>query len=288
MKDPGDPNAALLPTLDAARAAASPEVAKLLDGEPSAQRVAAIVLEADFLRRDTWDEEVELAPPLFERYPRDMPAPPTDFRAAGYQLVDAGRPSRRARCGNCFLSPGTVMCARCFGQPRMDEGPCSYCNGDEVTCSLCEGTGETVRATIRHVNDRPIAVRRTLLPALPAAVRACVEAVVAEVHAPPEAHRFALQANVVESAYRGASAVRAPEFGGHVFGDALAAAIDVVAELDRTTTHVVRRDVRAYAWPLLVVAVDGAEGTVALLHDAAGALRVAIGSPGGGFLAGST
>jgi hypothetical protein len=281
-----DPTTALLPTLERARALAiapmavgetKDDIGALLARDPAESRaLAAIVFVADVLRRETWEEDVELAPPLFDRYPREMPPPPEDFRATGYQLIDSTAAQRR-RCGNCFLSPGTVICTRCFGQRRADdEGPCRYCNGDVVICSMCDGAGETVRAKLRHINDHPVSIRRAFFPAIPDAVREKVERHVDPTHAPPESHLVALQANVVESAYRGASAVRAPEFHGHAFGAALEAAIDAATEVERYT-NAVKREVRAYAWPIVCLRFATSlpeDRWVAVLHDAAGSLQV--------------
>jgi hypothetical protein len=54
----------------------------------------------------------------------------------------------------------------------------------------------------------------------------------------------------VQSAYRGAGAVRAPEFHGHGFGDAIDRGVTASRELERYD-GVVRSDVRAYAFPFL-------------------------------------
>jgi hypothetical protein len=232
------------------------------------------------LRRESWEQEVELAPPAFERYPTTTPPVPEDFRAAGYQLVDAARGTTRGKCKNCFLSPGTIICTRCFGNADGQDGPCVYCNGMPVTCSVCEGSGETVRATLRHVNDRPVAVRRAFLPALPDSVAADIAAIV-EPGGERASRQFALQANVVESAYRGASALRAPEYRGHQFGVALDAALQAERELDRYT-DVVKREVRAYAWPILVLRVEDSRW-IAVLDDANGTLKiVGVDSPEAG------
>ena len=277
-----------LPTLEKARALAargaladpaaidaSVAAAQAIAREPvETRKLAGIVLHADVLRRESWEEEVELPPALFERYPTSTPDVPEHFRAEGYQLIDASRGAKHAKCKNCFLSPGTILCTRCFGQPTPDEGTCVYCNGAPVTCTMCDGSGETVRATLRHVNDRPVAVRRAFVPALPEAVAALVAAVVDASVTPPAAQQFALQANVVESAYRGASALRAPEYRGHQFGEALDAALAAERELDRYT-DVVKREVRAYAWPILLLRFSEPDDRwIAVLDDADGTLRI--------------
>jgi hypothetical protein len=256
-----DPAAPLLPTL--------PSLAR---APIESKKLAAIVLAADVVRRDVWEEEVDLAPALFDRYPRDMPPTPDDFRAAGYQLVVSSQAAHRRACTNCFLSPGSVICARCFGLGRTDEGSvCQYCNGEKVVCAACDGAAETVRTTLRHVNDRPLAIRAAFFPALPKPIQGEIQRHIDGTRPPRESHRFALEANVVQSAYRGASALVAPEFHGHAFGDALDGALAAARELDRYA-NVVRRDVRAYAWPFLVLRFE-ADGWGAVVYDADSALH---------------
>ena len=246
------------------------------EGEPP-QRLAVILLEADLLRRDTWEQEVELSTALYERYPQEQPPPAADFRDRAYQLVDPARPTRRQRCSSCFLSPGKTLCARCAGTGRdPDSLPCT-CEDGYRACSTCDGSGSTVRATVRHVNDHAVRVRRTFVPEAGAPLARLLEAALEAMGEPPAALRFELQASLVASPYRDAAAVREPDFHGHRFDDALPAALAAVAELARYAS-VVKQDVRAYAWPFVLVrAVDrpGAPArTAALLHDVTGTPRM--------------
>jgi hypothetical protein len=236
------------------------------------ERLAAIVVHADVLRREAWHREVELAVPLYERYATEMPIEPGAFVEQSYKYVDTQRPARRGRCTSCAIVRGKEPCLHCGTSGRNDaNAACEYCQHGYVTCSVCDGAALTVRATMRHVNDRPIAIRRVLVPTLPASLVHAIEAVVDPLRDPPPALRFELQANVVQSAYRGASAVRAPEFHGHAFEDSLARALEVVKELARYR-DAVKSEVRAYAWPLLVVGRDAS--AMVVIHDAWGAPRL--------------
>ena len=244
-----------------------------LGWKPSAtERLAAIVVRADVLRREAWHREVELAVPLYERYATEMPIEPGAFLEQSYKYVDTQRPSRKGRCTSCAVLRGKEPCLRCGASGRNDANlPCAYCRLGYVVCSVCDGAALTVRATIRHVNDRPVSIRRVLVPALPAPLATAIEAIVDQHRDPPPALRFELQADVIQSAYRGASAVRAPEFHGHAFADALPRALDVVKELARYR-DAVKSEVRAYAWPFLVLRREAS--VAVLVHDASGAPRL--------------
>ena len=242
----------------------------------STDRLAAIVFAADVLRREAWSREVELAVPLYERYATEMPIEPGPFVAQSYKYVDTQRPARKGRCTSCAIVRGREPCIHCGASGRNDARmACAYCERGYVACSVCDGSVETVRATIRHVNDRPMSMRRAFLPQVQAA-RAAVTLLQEFLDAqtePPPALRFELQATVVHSAYRGASAVRAPEFHGHEFDDALPRALDAAKEVARYR-DAVKSDVRADAWPFLVLHRDAAHASAVLFHDASGEPRL--------------
>jgi hypothetical protein len=255
-----------LPTLDDLRAAAGGDERlprELSALEPSSTApLAAIVLEMAMLRRESWSGAVELSETLYKKYPRGALPEPTTFDEASYQLVDEAHSTRAQRCTSCFITNGYVFCVVCGGSGARDPAGtrCEGCDGrGTVLCGACDGTGKTVRATIVHVNDHPIVFRRAFFPELPPGVAPRIEALLATLARTPDALRFELQPSVVGSAYRGASAVRAPDFRGHTFGGALDRAVAAVADVPRYG-HVVRTEVRSYAWPVLVARYDAVAG----------------------------
>ena len=263
-------------SIDRLATAADSAVAPLGWSPTSTDRLAAIVFAADVLRRGAWSKEVELAVPLYERYATEMPIEPGVFADQSYKYVDTQRPARKGRCTSCAIVRGKEPCIHCGASGRNDvNAACEYCERGYVVCSVCDGSVETVRATIRHVNDRPVSIRRAFVPTMEAAPTpaALFQAFLDAQADPPPSLRFELQATVVHSAYRGASAVRAPEFHGHSFDDALPRALDAAKELARYR-DAVKSDVRAYAWPFLVLHRAAAHPAAVLFHDASGAPRL--------------
>lgn len=265
---------ALLPYLPSlARVGESAElVASLPSGQPSqVYGVAAIVLQIDALRREAWTDDVELSERLFEIFPKGFPPAPDRSAPASYKVIDDEAPARRQRCMNCVLRPGWSPCVRCQGNAVIDvDGSpglmirCPDCMQGFTRCTTCEGTTVSIGARVRYVNDTPVNLRRTFVPSMPKGVRAAVERSVLARESWPEILRFEPEPSMVGTAYRGANAVREPDFHGFYFGDALG---NVTASIRESTRDLVGSEVRTYAVPVLWLAYEalGEEGHHAIV-----------------------
>jgi hypothetical protein len=261
----------LVPTVARAR-----EAIGVLDsrGDPSEVRaLAAIVLAIHGLRRESWTHVVNVSDAAYERLSSDMPAVPSDFADHAYQIIDAREKPRRIRCTGCFITPGRMPCTLCGGSGERDHGlPClGRCERGSVVCSECDGKKSSWRVRLRHVNDSHLGIRRVFVPMIEPSLADSIERWVGDgARAVRDELRFDLQPSLVASAYRGAEAVRAPEFEGCSFGDALERAVDASRELDKYR-GIIRSDVRAYACPFLWLryAAPIAHGAIVVI-DASG------------------
>jgi hypothetical protein len=278
---------AFLPSLDRLRSEASgagqgddetppPSAAMdLLARGPTEQgRFSAIVLAADFLRRERWTQDVDMSAELYERYPRLPPGPPEAFRNVGYQYREGEGAAQPQRCRSCFLVRGQVMCNRCGGTGQGFGAACT-CEHGYMKCTTCDGSGESVRARIVHLNDSHASTRSVFTPSELAPYKGGIEQLV-KLDEPPSGLRVPLEPRVAVSAYRGETAVRDAVFHGYAYGNALDAALEAVGELRRQ--DVVKEDVRAYAWPVLLVRIEVEVGSivVGLVVDAGGRSRVLL------------
>lgn len=240
-------------------------------------KMAAIIVSARTLVRRSWSAEVEMSERAFEALssrPPESAAPggaAFDRREHRYRDHSGGR----GRCTNCTIRPGLGACGECIGTgTRFDPlargdapvaVPCHACDHGFARCTVCEGSGLSVRTNVHHATDEPIFNRRVIVPSLTGtlghAIRARIEAMA---HVPEEL-RIDLAPAVVQSAYRGASGVEKPDFFGWDFLDAYdrARAMVVVASSPGT---VLRVD-EVWAWPFLCVrwAVDGKDVDVAFV-----------------------
>jgi hypothetical protein len=285
---PRDDAQAFLPSLERLRSEASgaskgddetppPSAAMdLLARGPTEQgRYSAIVLAADFLRRERWTQDVDISTDLYERYPRQPPGTPEAFRNVGYQYLEGDVAAQPQRCRSCFLTRGKIMCNRCGGTGQGFGGPCT-CEYGYMKCTTCDGSGESVRARIVHLNDTHASTRSVFTSRELAPFQGGIEQLV-KLDEPPSGLRVPLEARVAVSAYRGATAARDAEFHGYAYGSALEAALDAVDKLRRE--DVVKEDLRAYAWPVLLVRIDVDAGplVVGLVVDPGGRSRVLLG-----------
>ena len=136
--------------------------------------------------------------------------------------------------------------------------PCVGCTNGFGTCSTCEGTKVAVRARVRYVNDTPVNLRQLFVPPLPRELHARIEHALNPSADWPEALRFEAEPAMVGTAYRGASAVKQPDFHGFFFGDALTAA---TRSLAASTRDVVGVEARTYGVAILWLVYEGAGAT---------------------------
>ena len=240
--------------------------------------VAALVLSVDGIRREAWTHRAELAERLFETYPRGTPPAAELTEISGplsrnFKTIDDTEPTRIERCSTCIVRPGFAPCPLCLGTGAgfgADAyAQCVACNGGFIRCTACEGTTRVVACTIRYVNDVYVRVRRAIVPNVHASIRPFLEARIAADATWSSEHAFDPEPSMVASAYRGASAVRAPEeFHGFFFGDALAQCLAARAEV---TTGLARFESSTVAVPILWTATG--EKHDAYFFDAAGALQ---------------
>ncbi len=240
--------------------------------------VAALVLCVDGIRREAWTDQAELAERLFKTYPRGTPPPAELSEISGplsrnFKTIDDTEPTRITRCSTCIVRPGFAPCPLCLGSGAGSGtdayAKCVACTDGFIPCTACEGTTRVVACTIRYVNDINLRVRRAILPTMHASIRSFLEARIPTDAAWPKEHAFDPEPSMVASAYRGASAVRAPEeFHGFFFGDAIAHTLAARAEL---TTGLARFESSTFAVPILWT-VTGHKHD-AYFFDASGALQ---------------
>jgi hypothetical protein len=236
--------------------------------------ISALVLQVDGVRRTAWSAETELAVSLFATYPRGDAPPPEIATPRSHKLIDVTAKTEERRCSSCIIRPGLAPCTVCVGNGAgsgTEIGDrCYACLGEGfLPCSSCEGTQRVVACSIRYINDEPVRIRRVIMPAVHASIRSFIEALVHADAVWPDAQAFDPEPNLVASAYRGASAVRATQdFHGFFFGDALD---ECLAARSEATTGLARFAVRTYAVPVLWTVTS--DQHAAYFYDELGALR---------------
>lgn len=223
----------------------------LLEREPSeARKLAAVVLVARVLRRTSREAEAVVPLSRVGTLPEAVPEPPTDWS------------SREVR----------VVLARLAADPQR----CPYCPSGAPGCGFCEDTGLVAGVRLREIHDAVETLRYAYVPSLPFSIEERVTRLIEPEVDPPECLRFEMAARRAGSAYRDTLEVD-PEFFGHSFGDALAQA-RAAAQALGSEPDVVRKDVRAYAWPVLLVRWSGLglDHTVALVVRPGDLAHVAI------------
>ncbi|MCC6557166.1 MAG: hypothetical protein IT372_29790 [Polyangiaceae bacterium] len=278
---PADPVVPWIPDLERARAGG---LDLPLDAPAETHRVAALVVHADMMRRDGWEEETLLSEAAADRVERGEPPAPTSLDAQSYLRL--GADLGQERCSMCPDRPGRARCRICHGVGRVDfwGGPCS-CGSGYVACPQCEGSGEARRVRVRYVRDEPIQLREIYVPKEMGFVPALFpfegsfERTVGAA-APPEALRChdLRPREAGASAYRGGGKIVEPDFHGYRF----AGTVDVAVEALRAAAargRIVAQAIRAYAWPLLWLRYRSPEWEVVLFVDPGGAPQVFQGAP---------
>ena len=237
----------MLPTLQAARA--DEEIASHLPSEEPSHvyGAAAIVIQIDGARREAWTDDVELSENLFANYPKGFPPAPDRNNWGTYKLIDEEVPARRQRCMMCVVQPGFSTCVACGGTGSSEFTQCE-CSSGFVQCTTCEGAQVTIGARVRYVNDSPVHLRQLFVPQLPKTLRSYLERGIDPGARWSESLRFDPTPTMVATAYRGASAMREPDFYGFFFGEALG---DATRSIDATTVNVSDVDTRAYGVAIL-------------------------------------
>lgn len=246
-----------LPSLDRARSEIEwdDDMKRVLSSNPEKAYVdAAIILQVDAIRREQWDDEVELSERLFQAFPRGMiPAPHVNVEAS-WKIIPDDAVAKRAPCTECAVTRGLVFCPGCGGtghQTMNDQlSTCFNCSGrGQVVCGACEGTCVALTTKVRYVNDKAVQLRRAFVPQL-GSYKARIEALVDPSASWDPRFVFEPQPQVVASAYRGAAAVREPDFHGFFFGDALARTLEAIAEISSDRTIAAQAS-RCFAAPVL-------------------------------------
>lgn len=260
-----DPAAApFLPTLEMAREGTvplDPEGSfELPDGEPSAvRRLAALVVLARVVRRETREEETEVSINRASYMLKEMPPAPQDYIEKGYLVRLRGDSAAGKVCTGCDIRRrGYTICHLCGGTSWLSPAErCTACDQGFILCATCDGTGEIIDVAVRYVNDVPLWFRDTFVPEafryVPAmfSFPTLLRALLADV-SPPMALAVPLSGKVQGSAYRDARRSEAdPVFHGHRFEDALETARRSLRSLVKPKTEIVLHDVRSFAWPFL-------------------------------------
>lgn len=245
-----------LPSLERARAEIAWEepLREIVLGEPERRfAAAAIVVATDGVRREEWEDDVELGEALYDSFPKGaVPAPRVGVEGT-WKVLSGGAAPRPGKCSQCAFTSGRVACPGCGGSGLSlvtEIGACTTCKGARaVACTTCGGTLMSVTARVQYVTDRLVRLRHAIVPAL-GPLRAHVEGAIDPGAEWDERLLFDPQPRFAESAYRGPSATREPDFHGFFFGDALARAIEVTRDVPAG----VRADalhVRCFAAPIL-------------------------------------
>jgi hypothetical protein len=253
-----DPAAAFLPTVERARSAGA-----LLPSEPPVEthRLAALVVLAALLRRETWDEETELADEVIETIQTGVPPIPEGFTGQCDRRI--AEVLQTQECSACLATPGFRTCRICQGTGQMYGGRMCSCANGYVPCPTCLGKVQSKYARIRYYHDRPAFLRETYvptvitcIPALFSFERAFEELAPSDMD-PPECLRcHDLTTRKGGTAYRGGEREVVPDFYGHLFGDTIEKAVSGLSAAGVGKTAV-RSDIRAFAWPLLWLRYDG-------------------------------
>jgi hypothetical protein len=277
--DTSDPAALFLPTLDRARAAGL----SLPPGEPEAQhRVAALVVIGTILRRESWDEEMELGGQIFASLQMGDPPVPQMFIEQSFQRLV--KVIETHPCRMCNVHPGHSACRICGGSGQIDFFTQCSCRGGFVLCRTCLGSKISNQVRIRYLHDRSISLREvyvpsafTHVPALFSFERALEKIVDIRVD-PPECLRChdLSPRTAGATAYRGGGRETPPDFRGHDFTDTIDKALKSLAALGKGGA-VILYEIRAYAWPVLWLHYQAHD--VAIFTGRDGALHAHAGAP---------
>lgn len=255
---PEDTKSPFVPTLERARAQGLP----IPPGDPVEQdRWAALITLTSLLRRTTWKEETHAAAASVDHLHRGTPPVPQGWESASWVTVEDIRPF--GACVPCSGS-GARPCRICQGTgtvkpPRSTRLiPCS-CKGQPIVCPTCRGEAATSRILLRYYQDEPRHLRELTVPShLPCypplfTLESAMESAIDLQNDPPEELRcHDLTGRAAGTAYRGGERQVRPTFLGHDFGDTIDRTLASFRGL-AGGAHIVRYDVRAYAWPILRV-----------------------------------
>jgi len=215
--------------------------------------LAAITLFARVQMRELRDEEMEVSERVAETMPKKLPPEPEDWITQSLAIL--AEVKERRTCTLCGVRPGFGFCPFCngTGTTRMLVG-CTECAGTGwVTCTTCDGAKHVCIATVRHVDDRDVAIKYTFVPATTPTLEELLTAAF-DAEEPAECLRFDLDLRNVNAPYRTADDGVSEQgaFRGHSFAESLERTRDLVDRLGGTGTWV-REEVRAYARPFLWV-----------------------------------
>lgn len=231
--------------------------------------LAAVIVRAQVQHRRVSEADVEVPVARLKGLPEPIPEPPRDWSSREVDVILSQLEPARG-CSFCSTQyRGFSLCWACGGADSAAEGgakdTCLVCGGrGRVTCPTCAGAGVSVLVRMRTIRDGTSSLSYTYVPSLPLAIEERLGQLLERAE-PPECLRFDMAPRRAGSAYRDTLEVD-PVFEGHSFGDALARARAAVRGLGEDG-EVLRRDVRAYAWPFLLLRWRqlGLDRTVALV-----------------------
>jgi hypothetical protein len=253
------------------------------------RRVAGLVVFAAMMRRQRWEDEVELGQAAAARIERGEPPAPLGQEFQSYlRLAEVLGASA---CTMCPGRPGSARCRVCNGTQLVSvgNGPlqvqrCS-CGSGLVTCPKCGGTGQAVRARVHYIRDCPLSMHEIYVPPEMSfapglfSFESAFEKVVHTV-TPPECLRcHDLRPRAVSTtAYRGGGRIVLPDFRGHEFAGTIEKAVAALEALS-SGGRIVAQTVLAYAWPLLWLRYgdESPEKEVVLFASPEGVLQVFTG-----------
>jgi hypothetical protein len=251
----------------------------LLRRRPAAYAgLAALALDARVQTRRAFERPFVMSERAAGALPTIVPPAPRAFARADHRvLVEPVGPARR--CETCVARPGRALCAACSsaGGPGFafaDPDLCPRCAALPALCPVCEGTCRAVDVRVLDVSDRARALAYVFVPSLPFELDAGVTRHLEARWPPPPALRFELDAPARGGPYRAARQGATEGRWGYDFGDAVGRAQRALETLG-ADGQVGRRQVAAYAWPLLWAryALLGANAELVLFVDPAGRHR---------------
>lgn len=231
----------------------------LLDSKPlSTERLAAIVVHRRGIRREVRHEQLELSEEKAAKMPDAPPEKPVPVGVT-HRSIESRR-LEPAACSGCLSQPGRIPCPLCqeaqwaferngfSGGTHDRSSRDTPCENNTIPCTVCDGAGRSVRATIRCVDDVRFQWRDVFLPELPRELSDAVEALLSA--GGPDCLRHDPEEGPSSGPYREAANPAHREFHGHSLDGVIERCLAAIGEV-RSVDGLLKSRVDVWAWPLL-------------------------------------
>jgi hypothetical protein len=230
------------------------------------QRLATVVVTVRGGLQEAWSRREEMGTSSYEALATAVPPVGTGQATLSYRQVDGNQPVERIRCTHCQIRPGFGPCPRCTGvgvlivqQPGGDNSnviDCPACEDGFATCTVCDGSQQSVVATLRYVTIKPFATNHVI----PCTCRDALLQVYPETVDPPASLVYDVESPGGQSAYRGNVASAEREYHGYAFGDTVKQARAFVRRVQAAPSFLIDT-LRAYAFPYILASFAGRSQT---------------------------